>query len=172
MAFFELRTPRDMLAKAHREYDRLLSNFNIDNLFNFFVTANHIRDYVQKSKAIPPTVLNRFLEDTDLKDCRDLCDKGKHLTLTKRLDPTTSIMSGCYGGAPFGAMPYGGGTIWLLNTDKRSVNVQQLANRIVSKWTFSLQQTACNRLPSVNYALKRTAAAVAVDLLGTAAAAA
>lgn len=134
MAFFELRTARDMLAKAHREYDRLTANFDIDNLFNFFVTANHIRDYLQKSKAVPAGVLHAFLQDPDLLDCRDLCDKGKHLTLTQRADPTTDTMSGCYGGAPYGAMPYGGGTVWLLYTGKRSVDVQQLASRVVAKW--------------------------------------
>ena len=42
MSFFELRTPRDLLEKAHREHDRLTCAFNIDNVFNFFVTAFHI----------------------------------------------------------------------------------------------------------------------------------
>jgi hypothetical protein len=32
--FFELRTPRDMLEKARREYGRLTADFNIDNVFN------------------------------------------------------------------------------------------------------------------------------------------
>ena len=123
-----------MLAKAHREHDRLSANFDIDNLFNFFVTANHIQDYVRKTKAVTSSTLDAFLHDPDFKDCRDLCDKGKHLTLTKRVDPTTSTMSGCFGGAPFGAMPFGGGTVWLLNTGRRSVDVQQLASRVLSKW--------------------------------------
>ena len=134
MAFFELRTPRNMLDKARREHERLLAGFNIDNLFNFFVTVYHIRDYVQKTMAVSPAVLEAFLQDTDLKDCRDLCDKGKHLTLTKRHDPSTSFMSGCFGGAPIGAMPIGAGTVWLLNIDSRSVNVQDLAKRVLEKW--------------------------------------
>jgi hypothetical protein len=93
MGFFELRTPRDMLEKAHREHKRLLESFDIDNLFNFFVTAYHVQDYVQKTNSVPPAPLDAFLQDQDLKDCRDLCDKGKHLTLTKRDDPTTSSLS-------------------------------------------------------------------------------
>lgn len=134
MGFFELRTPRDMLEKARREHERLRTRFDIDNLFNFFVTANHIRDYIQKTRTVPPLTLDAFLQDPDLKDCRDLCDKGKHLALTRRDDPTTVTMSGGYGDAPYGAMPYGGGTVWLLNTGNRSVDVQSLANRVLVKW--------------------------------------
>jgi hypothetical protein len=91
MAFFELRTPRDMFAKAEREFQRLQREFTIDNLFNFFVTACHIQDYVRKAASVPQFALEAFLADPDLKDCRDLCDKGKHLRLTQREDPTTVI---------------------------------------------------------------------------------
>jgi hypothetical protein len=37
MAFLELRTPRDMLDRAKREHARLSANFDIENVFNFFV---------------------------------------------------------------------------------------------------------------------------------------
>jgi hypothetical protein len=134
MGFFELRTPRDMLEKARREHTRLLERCDIDNIFNFFVTANHLRDYIQKAAAVSPTTLEAFLKDSDLKDCRDLCDKGKHLTLTKREDPSTNTMSGCLGGAPLGAMALGSGTTWLLSSGGRSVDVQWLANRVLEKW--------------------------------------
>ena len=134
MGFFELRTPRDMLEKAHREHKRLLEDFDIDNLFNFFVTAYHVKDYVKTTNSVPRPTLDAFLQDQDLKYCRDLCDKGKHLTLTMRHDPTTSTMSGCYGGAPCGALPYGAGSVWILNTKDRAVDVQSLADRVLEKW--------------------------------------
>lgn len=44
--FFELKSPRDMLEKARREFSRLRSDLNTDNVFNFFVTIHHIKDYV------------------------------------------------------------------------------------------------------------------------------
>ena len=87
MAYFELRTPRDMLDKARREHKRLTERVDIDNVFNFFVTAYHVKDYVEKKASVPQIALESFLADPDIKDCRDLCDKAKHLTLTKRSDP-------------------------------------------------------------------------------------
>jgi hypothetical protein len=134
MSLFELRTPRDMLEKTRREHARLLAHWDIDNIFNFFVTANHIRDYIQRTESVPNDVLQAFLQDPDLRDCRDLCDKGKHLVLTKREDPKTSTMSGCIGGAPIGALPLGAGTVWLLSSAGRSVDVRQLASRVMVKW--------------------------------------
>lgn len=134
MTLFELRTPRDMLEKARREHERLVERFDIDNLFNFFVTAYHISDYIRKTDAVPQVVLDTFLQDQDIKDCRDLCDKGKHLSLSKRPDPRTHVWSGCIGGAPIGVLPIGGGDKWMLFTGDRDVDVEWLAERVLSKW--------------------------------------
>lgn len=134
MAFFELRTPADMLAKARREHQRLRERFDIDNVFNFFVTANHIRDYIQKTEAVEKAIIDAFLQDQDMKDCRDLCDKGKHLTLTKRTDPSTGIWSGCIGGAPIGELPIGGEDQWVLFSGDREIDVEWLADRVLAKW--------------------------------------
>ena len=100
MAFFELANPRDMFQKAERELQRLQTDFTIDNVFNFFVTAYHIQDYVRTTSSVPQVDLEAFLKDVDLQDCRDLCDKGKHVRLTKRADPTTAAWSGAISGAP------------------------------------------------------------------------
>ena len=134
MAFLELRTPRDMLDKAEREYARLQANFDIDNVFNYFVTANHIRDYIMKNNSVPQAVMDSFFSDQDMKDCRDLCDKAKHLKLTKRPDPQTHKWSGCIGGAPIGVLPIGGDGEWELWSNDRAVNIQQLAERVLNKW--------------------------------------
>ncbi|MEK8088652.1 hypothetical protein [Thermithiobacillus plumbiphilus] len=134
MAYFELRTARDMLQKANREHHRLAECLDIDNLFNFFVTAYHISDYVRNTNAVPQVVLDTFLQDQDIKDCRDLCDKGKHLTLTKRADPTTHMWSGCLNGAPLNTLPLNGGGKWVLLTGNREVDVKWLSERVLSKW--------------------------------------
>ena len=134
MTFFELRTPRDMLEKAKREYNRLRQQFNIDNVFNFFVTAYHIHDYVLKTNAVPQVDLEQFAKDQDIRDCRDLCDKGKHLRLDKRADPSTIIWNGTIGGAPIGALPIGGGDKWVLFSGNREVDIEWLAERVLSKW--------------------------------------
>jgi hypothetical protein len=134
MAYFELRTPRDMLEKARREHQRLLKHFNIDNVFNFFVTAYHIRDYIIETKAVRQVYLERFLKDQDLKDCHDLCDKAKHLVLKKRPNPSAHIWSGEFGGAPLGVLPFGGDGEWVLSIDGRDVDVELLADRVMRKW--------------------------------------
>ena len=123
-----------MPAKARREHALLTESFGIDNLFNFFVTAYHISDYIRKTGAAPQAALETFLQDQDIKDCRDICDKGKHLTLTKRPDPSTDVWSGCVGGAPIGALPVGGGDQWMLFTGDREVNVEWLAEQVLTKW--------------------------------------
>lgn len=134
MAFLELKTPRDMLNKAEREYERLQNNFNIDNVFNYFVTANHIRDYIMKNESVKQVIMDSFFTDQDMKDCRDLCDKAKHLKLTKRPDPHTNKWSGCFGGAPVGALPVGGDGEWELWSNGRAVNIQHLSERVLIKW--------------------------------------
>jgi hypothetical protein len=134
MAFLELRTPRDMLEKAKREHARLSSNFDIDNVFNFFVTANHIRDYIEKTGSVSQAAVEAFFSDQDMKDCRDLCDKAKHLRLTKRPDPVTHQWSGAIGGAPIGVLPIGGGGRWELWSNDREVDIEWLASRVLQKW--------------------------------------
>src|SRR5436309_2732979 len=86
MPFFDLVTSHEMLAKAKRDYAVLLAHLCTDSILNFYVTANHIQDYVRRTSTIPADAVASFLTDQDLRDCRDLCDKGKHLTLTKRPD--------------------------------------------------------------------------------------
>lgn len=105
MNFFELRSPRDVLEKARRELARLESELHIDHVFNFFVTAYHIRDYILKTSAVPQVDLEIFLKDPELQACRDLCDKGKHLKLKNRPDPNTIIWNSTIGGAPIGVLP-------------------------------------------------------------------
>ena len=140
MTFLELRTPRDMLDKAKREHGRLSSDFNIDNVFNFFVTANHIRDYIEKSAAVGRDVVATFCSSQDMLDCRDLCDKAKHLRLTKRTDPVTHRWSGALGGAPLNMLPLGGDGRWELWSDDRHVDIQQLADRVLGLWDSFFDQ--------------------------------
>jgi hypothetical protein len=123
-----------MLDKAHREHKRLREHFDIDNVFNFLITANHIRDYVERLGSVPQQALGAFLKDQDLKDCRDLCDKGKHVTLTKRPDPSTRIKHSQIGAGMMGDMMVGAGDTWYLVSGGREVDVERLADRVIQKW--------------------------------------
>ena len=81
-SFFELTTPRDMLEKAKRELIRLEENLHIDHVYNFFTTAYHIQDYLKNGNYLSQSEVDKFFNDQDLKDCRDICHKGKHLKVT------------------------------------------------------------------------------------------
>lgn len=133
MAFMELGKPRDMLDKLKREHTRLSSEWHIDNVFNFFVTAYHVRDYIDKTNAVPKAKVDEFFSDQDMKDCRDLCDKAKHLRLTHRPDPATHRWSGAMGGAPFNTVPINGQGRWQLRSDDREIDIAALADRVVLK---------------------------------------
>lgn len=136
VAYFELCTASDMLEKARREHTRLVAHFDIDNVFNFFVTAWHIQDYILKTKAVPQSIVATFLLDSDIQLTHDLCDKGKHLRLTKRSDPSTEMH---FGNAIAGMMVAGeaiagSGGKWALRTDNGVVLVDELAQRVLAKW--------------------------------------
>lgn len=142
MNYFELKTPRDMLDKAKREHERLNTEFNIDNVFNYFVTTYHIQDYLRTTNPVIQAELEAFLKDQDLKDCRDLCDKGKHLKLTKkgRTDPMTRVMRGTINGSPFNTIGINAGNKWVMYLDNRIVDIKPLARRVLAKWDeFFLQ---------------------------------
>lgn len=98
------------------------------------VTANHIRDYVERLGSVPQALLQSFLADQDLRDCRDLCDKGKHVRLTRRADPSTRVMSSHIGAGYVGEMMVGAGDTWLLESSGRTVDIERLAERVMQKW--------------------------------------
>jgi hypothetical protein len=64
MSFLTLATARDIFEKAKREYSRMLSDPNIDNVFNFFVTAYHIRDYIEKTGIVEKYLIDNFCLDS------------------------------------------------------------------------------------------------------------
>jgi hypothetical protein len=140
MTFFRLQTPRDMLEKAGREHARLRSSLDIDNVFNFFVTAYHIRDYVKESKSVPPEALAAFMRDPEIEFSRELCNKAKHMLLTKSADPHTRIVDGTFNSAPFNTVPFGSGEVWFLLSGSKQVNIELLAVAVLQKWTTFFQE--------------------------------
>ena len=85
MGFFQLNTPKDMLEKAKRELTRLETADSIDHVYNFFVTAYHIVDYLEGRlgeldvKAIKAEAL--------IVSCKDACNKAKHMKLDPNKQP-------------------------------------------------------------------------------------
>ena len=135
MPLLQLRTARDMLEKSQREYSRLSKDFkNIDNIFNFFVTVHHISDYLRNTNAVTNQILENFLQDQDIKDCRDICNTGKHLILTRHENLRTDIRSSMLGKARLGALILGSPDRWFLYLGDREINIEYLAKKVLTKW--------------------------------------
>jgi hypothetical protein len=142
--FFGLAKPIDILNKAKRELERLEKQVHIDHVYNFFTTAYHVQDYVKKGTQIPISEVNNFLKNQDLIDCRDICDKGKHLKLTHngRHDPLTIIYDNTLSGnTPLGSFRLDTNDEWILeSSDGRKIEVVALAYRVIQKWELFLSQ--------------------------------
>ncbi|UEP53014.1 hypothetical protein LMA00_30305 [Burkholderia ambifaria] len=81
MSFFELTDAAAMLRKARRELDRLAGEPSIDHVFNFFVTAHSVTDYLKG--AVVESDRAALLAELDIKLCRDVSNKAKHMTLDR-----------------------------------------------------------------------------------------
>jgi len=90
---FELKTLRDVLAKAARELDVLRSAIAAqdksrigDALYNFSVTAYHVKDWLieQPGAAYTKQDVEGYVKNhQSLSTCRDLCNSSKHRNITK-----------------------------------------------------------------------------------------
>jgi len=88
---FALDKPRDILAKARREQARLSEALRTqdrtsiaDTLFNFAVTAYHIKDWLKQSASASysPGQVEAYVEaDKCLRLCREICNASKHQKL-------------------------------------------------------------------------------------------
>ncbi|RQZ31754.1 hypothetical protein DIE14_02285 [Burkholderia sp. Bp9017] len=113
MGFFELTDAAAMLRKARRELDRLAREASIDHVFNFFVTAHSVTDYLKGVVAEPDRAA--LLAERDIQLCRDVSNKAKHMTLDRgRPDPATHHASGAIGGAAINTVAINGvGERWV-----------------------------------------------------------
>jgi hypothetical protein len=129
-----LATPTDMLAKARREAARLRETVNVDTVFNFFVTAYHVGDYLRGSHAANPDAIRRLYDDPEFQVCQAICNQGKHLRVDRGATAASqSVMSGAIGGAPISALPIGGGPVWDLFYGPQTVDPVSLADRLLAK---------------------------------------
>jgi hypothetical protein len=84
--FFELKTPTDLLHKLEREYERWKADpLNVDLAWNFFVTAEHLPDWLGRTHTGSPLLggdsINKFRTERPLlRICSHLENGGKHLT--------------------------------------------------------------------------------------------
>ena len=131
-----LGSSTDMLSKARRELTKLRDDVNIDTVFNFFVTAYHVQDYLRAE--IPTCVgdVDALLTDPDLIVCRSICNQGKHLRVDRKASPVSAKVSGrsgVVGVGVVGEMIVGAGILWDLTYDGTSHDPIALAERVLAK---------------------------------------
>ncbi|HVR21199.1 MAG TPA: hypothetical protein VMS65_15910 [Polyangiaceae bacterium] len=133
MNFFEIKTPRDMLNKAGREHARLVHSIDIDHVFNFFVTAYHVCDYVKVCHPGLQSAVNVLIADHDIADCRALCANAKHLRVTKLAQPSSQVVSNGAGAGMRGETTANAADTWRIEIGNRTVDVRELAKRVMEK---------------------------------------
>lgn len=74
---FNLTTSKDLFKKAERELARMkAAPLNQDHAFNFFVTANHLMDWVYPDSEEPRKTLRK--EHVEIKVCATIANGSKH----------------------------------------------------------------------------------------------
>jgi hypothetical protein len=132
-----------MLEKAKRERAKLSADLNIDNVFNFFVTAHHVRDYLIHAHGILESTVDAFVKSQpELDMCHFICNKGKHLTLkpTKK-DPhrnkpaaLSRVPGAAFNASAFNATTFNAGSVLTFFVDGKKVDILSLAHRVLQEW--------------------------------------
>jgi len=132
--FFELTTPRHMLEKAKREFQGLANEIDSDKIFNFFVTAYHVYDYIKR--VVPEKDMNDIRSNPDFKKCRYICNKNKHRTLRKGDDEfiTYRRPGAVFGEAVFGESLFNGKRAYFIIDKNEQVDVLELGQKIINLW--------------------------------------
>lgn len=111
------------------------SDLNTDTIFNFFVTAYHVMDYVKAQGKASETAIAEFYDGQDFQICRDICNKGKHLELRKGDPFTTHFRPGAVlGQMILGESMLGEAPSYSLYADGQQVDVVSLGQRVLEKW--------------------------------------
>lgn len=133
--FFAIRDHRDMLAKAERELARMRDDLGTDAVFNFFVTAYHVMDYV-KALGLPRAATDAMYADPDFDLCQFICNKGKHLQLRAgdRDATHTEGVSGMLDMHGFDVLGFDEDIPPGFFVDGTRVDVLRLGRDLVAKW--------------------------------------
>jgi len=149
--FFDLQTPRDLLRKLAREYDRWKADpGSVDLAWNFFVTAEHLPDWIYY-QDMPTTGQKRpdLLDDktpgafkhahVETRICSHLANGGKHFHLRDR--KLNSIAStrreGAWGSSPYGAEAWGGGPTLMIDLTPEEQQALSLAKASIEALTLA-----------------------------------
>ena len=130
-----LASSTDMLSKVKRELVKLRDDVSVDTVFNFFVTAYHVQDYLRAERPNLAGDIDNLIADPDMVICRSICNQGKHLKVDRKALPVQEKMSGRSGVVGIGVvgqMVVGAGIVWDLTHDGKSHDPIALAERVLT----------------------------------------
>jgi hypothetical protein len=107
--FFQLNTAADLRAKLERDLDQLKSNpMSSDVAFNFFITAEHLLDWVYPKSVNKPTRTKERRNSVLLQVCSHLANGAKHFEVEDLHHDSVSSTdtAGGYFNASYFASPY------------------------------------------------------------------
>ncbi len=141
--FFAIRSANDMLDKAKRDYQKLLSELDTDNILNFFVTCYHTLDYFEKEVPLSKTeIIAQMLHQTEWEYCDVLANTGKHLELTrnttaKRIGPVNAAyrsdtLDGTW--VIDGDSKLDGEPEYTLTIGDKQINILATAAKLIENW--------------------------------------
>lgn len=141
---FALKTSEDLLEKLRREYERLnQSPIDSDIAFNFFVTAEHLIDWVYHGQINKNKRTNLRDNDVLLQVCSHIANGSKHFVAESKHHKTvsdTSIMDGAFQSNAFQTDAFQVPCLLIQLEGEaqkkfgRSIEVLTLANQVLKYW--------------------------------------
>jgi hypothetical protein len=108
----------------------------VDSVFNFFVTAYHVKDYLLASNPSNRPAVEALYADPDLLACQAICNQGKHLKVDRRARPVgqkLSGRSGLVGVGTIGQMMVGASEEWDLTWDGVPIDPIRLGECVLAR---------------------------------------
>lgn len=128
---FNLQTPRDLLAKARHDLDRLRAN-PVDPYaaFDFFVAVRHLPDWLHPSDEQQRKAL--FAKHVELRVARHIADGAKHFEATRAQHiqvAGTSAVPAAFQGDAFQPDAFQVGAL-IIELDERDSDTRALGRRV------------------------------------------
>ncbi len=152
---YGFRNPHDLLEKAKREQSHLvraLGNQDLreiaDTVFNFVITAYHVKDWLKKEGSCSFTaqdVEHYVANEPCLKICRDICNGSKHRILDRGQGSNISkmvdlpLMVDTEAITAASSIPINAETPHIELQDGRNLEILAFVNEVIAAWNTFFQ---------------------------------
>ena len=146
--FFALKSAHDLRDKLRRDLEKLhASPLDSDAAFNFFVTSEHLLDWVFPKNAGKALRTKQRNDSIYLRICSHLANGAKHFEVEDKrhdsVERTKLATGGYFGSSYFGSSYFGALSPRFLIVHLKgaaakelgpSISVRELANRLMALW--------------------------------------